>query len=468
MVETGELDPELREGLGAAVASAFAEAPVGGAVVGIVSGDHPVWSTTYGFADLESRRPVDGDTVFRAASITKTFTATAVVQLRDAGALRFDDPLTSHLPEFGAASNPFGPIEDVTLLRLLTHTSGLPVEAPQFDWFDDRYPDTGAIVGALDGLALVVAPDDRIKYSNLGYQLLGEVVSRVAGMPYADAIERRITAPLGMLDTTFDPTALGARTATGYDARVFSDDLPRAEARPKGTISDGGLWTTLGDLGRWASFQLEGDDAVLLPASLALMHRPRRVADPTWRRAVGLGWYLHRTDAGVRVGHSGGTFGFVSRITIDPAARLGVVILANGDAPLAPLADELLDLVAGDPHLRGAGSGGSASVDRPLPIPVPPGVRPLLGLYAWEDLSFVVRVEWRDGRIAVGSGEGTSARESAALAATEDPFVFVVESGRSAGERLTFLRAGDGPVDGLTLGGWPLVRLLPARAPKGG
>jgi CubicO group peptidase (beta-lactamase class C family) len=468
-VEIGELDPQLQRDLGAAVASAFAEAPVGGAVVGLVSGDHRVWSTAYGFADLEAGRPVDEDTVFRAASITKTFTATAIVQLRDAGALRLDDPLTTHLPEFGAASNPFGPIEDVTLLRLLTHTSGLPVEAPQFDWLDDRYPDTAAIVGALDGLALAVPPDDRIKYSNLGYQLLGEVVSRVAGMPYADAIERRITAPLGMRDTTFDPpVGLRARTATGYDARVFTDDLPLAEERQKGTISDGGLWTTLGDLGRWASFQLEGDDAVLAPASLALMHRPHRVVDPAWLRAVGLGWYLRRTDAGVRVGHSGGTFGFVSRITIDPPERLGVVILANGDAPLVPLGDELLDLAAGDPHLRGSGSGGSPSVDRPLPIPVPSDVRPLLGLYAWEDLSFVVRVEWRDGRIAVGSGEGSSARESATLAATEDPTVFVVESGRSAGERLTFLRGGDGTVDGLTLGGWPLVRLLPARGAKRG
>jgi hypothetical protein len=289
-------------------------------------------------------------------------------------------------------------------------------------------------------------------------------VARATGLPYADAIERGITGPLAMRDTTFDPgPELRAHAATGYDARVFSDDLPRAEERPKGTISDGGLWTTLGDLGRWATFQLEGAEAVLERASLALMHRPHRVTDPQWRRAVGLGWYLHRTDAVVRVGHSGGTFGFVSRITLDPAEGLGAVILANGDAPLAPLADELLDLAAG----RAAGSGAveGEGVDRPVPIPVPPDVRPLQGLYAWEDLSFVVRIEWRDGRIAVGSGEGTSARESAALTPTEDPLVFVVESGRSAGERLTFLRTGDA-VDGLTLGGWPLVRLVAARSPK--
>ena len=463
-VATGELDPEVTRDLAEAVASAFAADPVGGAVAGLVRDDRLVWRTAFGHADLQTARPIGLDTVFRAASITKTFTATAVVQLRDAGALRLDDPLTLHLPEFTAASNPFGAIEDVTLLRLLTHTAGLPVEPPGFDWSQDRYPDTAAIVAAFDGLALVVPPDDRMKYSNLGYQLLGEVVSRASGMPYSEAIVRRILQPLGMSDTSFDPGAeLRDRAATGYDARVFSDDLPRAEERPSSTISDGGLWTTLADLGRWASFQLLGDDAVLAPASLAVMHRPHRITDPAWRRAVGLGWYVHRTDAGVRIGHSGGTFGFVSRIVVDPAERSAAVILANGDAPLAPLGDTLLDLAAGrtDP-----GSEGTAPAGRPAPVPVPAGVRPLLGLYAWEDLSFVVRVEWRDGRISIGSGDGPSAREASTLAATEDPFVFVVEGGRSAGERLTFLRTDQGEVDGLTLGGWPLPRLVPARAPK--
>lgn len=446
------------------MAATFSSDPVAGAVAGLVSGDHLVWRATFGHADLESARPVELDTVFRAASITKTFTATAVVQLRDAGALRLDDALTVHVPEFTAASNPFGPIEDVTLLRLLTHTAGLPIEAPQFDWSNDRYPDTAAIVDAFLDLALVLPADDRVKYSNLGYQLLGEVVSRTAGMPYADAVEAMILRPLGMHETSFDPGPdLRARAAAGYDARVFSDDLPRAEDRPKGTIADGGLWTTLDDLGRWASFQLQGDDAVLAPASLALMHRPHRITDPAWQRAVGLGWYLHRTESGVRLGHSGGTFGFVSRITVDPMERSAAVILANGDAPLAPLADTLLDLAAGLTEQRSDGSAGAAGRSR---VPVPPEVRPLLGLYAWEDLSFVVRVEWRDDRIAIGSGDGTSAREPATLAATEDPFVFVVETGRSAGERLTFLRTHDDQVDGLILGGWPLVRLIPGRPPK--
>jgi hypothetical protein len=90
----------------------------------------------------------------------------------------------------------------------------------------------------------------------------------------------------------------------------------------------------------------------------------------------------------------------------------------------------------------------------------------LLGLYAWEDLSFVMRVEWRAGRLTLARGVGTAEEQLLSLAPTGDPFEFVVEDGRPAGERLRFLQGVDGGVDGFSLGGWPLVRLVPARPPK--
>jgi D-alanyl-D-alanine carboxypeptidase len=463
VVDAHTLGPAVQRELGAQVATFFAGDPVGGAVAGVVAGDTLAWSTAYGFADLETGAPVTLATVFRAASITKTLTATAVVQLRDDGALRLDDPLTAYLPEFANASNPFGPIEDVTIRRMLSHEAGLPGEAPAFDWFHDRFPDIEEIAAAFDRLELVVPPESRVKYSNLGYQLLGEVIARVSGEPYAAALERRILRPLGMRESSFDPQGeLRARMATGYDARAFTDHLPRADDRPKGTLADGGLCTTLGDLARWAAFQLRGDDRVLSPASLAEMHRPRRVMDPRWIRAAGLGWYCTRHGDDVLVGHSGGTFGFVSRIVCNPRRDLAVVILANGDAPVPALATRLLDAAAAtEPGARVV-----APVGPTLPAPVPPAFEPLLGLYAWEDLSFVMRVEWRAGRLMLARGVGTDEEQLLSLAPTADPLGFVVEDGRPAGELLRFLQADDGTVDGFNLGGWPLVRLVPARPPK--
>jgi hypothetical protein len=186
--------------------------------------------------------------------------------------------------------------------------------------------------------------------------------------------------------------------------------------------------------------------------------------DPGWIRAVGLGWYCTRHGDGVLVGHSGGTFGFVSRIVCSPRHDLAVVILANGDAPVPALATRLLD----------AATAAEASAPRTgvpaaptLPAPPPAAAEGLLGLYAWEDLSFVMRVEWRDGRLSLARGVGTADEQLLGLAPTDDPFEYVVEDGRPAGERLRFLRGDDGAVDGFSLGGWPLVRLVPARPPKG-
>jgi hypothetical protein len=185
--------------------------------------------------------------------------------------------------------------------------------------------------------------------------------------------------------------------------------------------------------------------------------------DPRWVRAAALGWYCTRHREDVLVGHSGGTFGFVSRIVISPRHDLAVVVLANGDAPVPALATRLLDMAsAAEP----VGEREVAPPAPSIPAPVPPAFAGLLGLYAWEDLSLVMRVEWRAGRLTLARGVGTAEEQLLSLAPTGDPFAFVVENGRPAGERLRFLRSDDGVVDGFILGGWPLVRLVPARPPK--
>src|SRR5204862_657108 len=110
-----------------------------GAAAGIVVDDALAWSTGYGYADVEARRPHDAQTLFRIASITKTFTATAIMQLRDEGKLHLDDPAVAHLPELRDAISPFGTVETVTIRRLLSHESGLMGDPPDTDWTFNRY-----------------------------------------------------------------------------------------------------------------------------------------------------------------------------------------------------------------------------------------------------------------------------------------------------------------------------------------
>ena len=177
---------------------------VPGAAIGIVRDQELVWSRGFGYADLASDRAPDADTLFRCGSITKTFTATAIMQLRDDGKLGIDDPIVRHIPEFGAVKTRFGTPENVTIRRLLTHTSGLMGEGPNNGWEKLEFPPIEEMVAALGRTEIVIEPESQYKYSNLGFALLGEVIRRVSGQPYADYIQRNLLEPLGMNGSGFE------------------------------------------------------------------------------------------------------------------------------------------------------------------------------------------------------------------------------------------------------------------------
>jgi CubicO group peptidase (beta-lactamase class C family) len=184
-----------------------------------------------------------------------------------------------------------------------------------------------------------VPPNTQTKYSNLGYQMLGEVVQRASGIGYPQYIRDRILTPLSMSSTDFEPLdpELAARRATGYAARAFSDEPSVAPAMPL-LWAEGGLWSTVEDLGRWLSFQLaahvdalaDTTDAnassdVLASATRREMHKPRYLSDEDWSSAFGISWYSVRKDEVTWVQHSGGLPGFTSnaRITL-PEISLGL------------------------------------------------------------------------------------------------------------------------------------------------
>jgi len=201
---TVEIDPvvaPLATTLTARVVRFVDEHRLPGASVGIVRDDSLVWVAGVGYADFATGARPNERTLYRIASITKTFTATGVLQLRDEGRLRLDDPLTRFVPEFAVAANPFGPIEDVTIRRLLLHRSGLQSEQPVMDPRKATFVRVDDLIGMLDRVRVSIPPESAFKYSNLGYELLGEVVRRVSGHPLTEYVADRITGPLGMTST---------------------------------------------------------------------------------------------------------------------------------------------------------------------------------------------------------------------------------------------------------------------------
>jgi CubicO group peptidase (beta-lactamase class C family) len=427
-----------------------------GVAAGVVHRDALAWSSGVGFADVGAGRAPDTATLYRVASITKTFTGTAIMQLRDEGRLHLDDPAMAHLPELRGAESPFGPIETVTVRRMLSHESGLQGDPPGTDWSGPAYEaDPAASLARASEIGARVPPSTQQKYSNLAYQLLGEIVTRVSGIPYAEYLQARILDPLGLSSTGFDPVpdALGSRRAVGYAARGFSDELRESVAAPT-TQAEGGLWSCVADMARWLSFQLGAPAApqVLEAATLAEMHRPRYLADDTFSEAFGIAWYTVRRGDVSWVQHSGGLHGFITNVCFDPKEGVGAIALVNGLGPAHELAMELAalarDAVRADPDPIAA------------PVPLPAGWDGLLGLYADPDYMSVLRLEWRDGRLTFVDPDTPTWRP--VLRATDVADAFVVEPGvRESGEACTFDRRPDGRVRSVMLGPARLRRLDP-------
>jgi CubicO group peptidase (beta-lactamase class C family) len=452
-----DLGPKLEE----KVAAFVREERIPGVAAGVVRGDELVWWWGYGFADVETGRAPDARTLFRIASISKTFTATAIMQLRDEGRLHLDDPAVAFLPELRDAASPFGAIETVTIRRLLSHESGLMGDPPGTRWFHDVYEGSPAVNLAEPArITTAIPPNVQQKYSNLGYQLLGEIVARLAERPFEDVIAERILEPLGLTSTAYPPLppALRERAAVGYRPRWMSDAFVPADGLDVFAPAEGGLWSSVEDVARWLSAQFPTEDAdeghrtVLADATLAEMQRPRYLEGDAWEEAWCIGWYARRTGDTVWIQHGGGLPGFITNASFRSKERVGVVVLLNGVAEASKLAKELGALAL------------EAVRAEVVPAKVPPSVpeawADLLGLYAEPTEAILVRFEWRDGKLKLVDDDPPGLWPALVPASEADRFTMEIGF-RYSGEPVLFHRTETGAVSGVTIGPFTLQRFEP-------
>ncbi len=307
-----------------------------GLAIGVVHDQDLVWAKGYGTSDLATGAPVTPETVFRVGSITKLFTATAILQLRDAGKLRLDDPVSRHLPWFALKST-FEDEPEITVRHLLTHTSGLPREAAFPYWTTHDFPTRKQVRDALPGQDAVFAPASKYKYSNLGMSLLGEIVAEVSDEPWAGYLEKHIFSPLGMSDSSGTPgeehfagmTTAYLRRGDDGERRIADYYETRAIAPAANIVS------SVADLARFAALQFSGGSRagktqILRASTLREMHRPHWIRDG-WRSALGLGFRISRRDGKTVVGHGGWVAGHRSHLLLVPAEKIAVIVLTNAD-----------------------------------------------------------------------------------------------------------------------------------------
>jgi D-alanyl-D-alanine carboxypeptidase len=317
-----------------------------GVVVGVVAGDDLVWAAGFGHASVATRQPMTPRTKFRMASHSKLFTAIAIMQLREEGRLRLDDPVSMYLPWFAVqAATPDDP--PVTIEHLLTHSSGLPREAGAH-WTTLDFPTDDQLRDLLPDRQAAFSPEVRWKYSNLAYTLAGMIVERVSGQTWSDYVQRHIFDPLGMRDSSVDRDVDGL--AVGYGRRMPDGSrqvMPFVDARAMGPAT--GITSTVEDMARFVSAQFrtgtrEGH-RILSTSSLREMHRVRRLEND-WSRGSGVGFAVTREKDKVYVGHGGGYPGYTTQTTIQLDDRVGVIVLTNtNDSNPGDIASKLMATV---------------------------------------------------------------------------------------------------------------------------
>lgn len=319
-----------------------------GFAYGIVLDGELVVSGAFGLAQLDDRIPSDTRTLFRIASMSKSFTALAILQLRDDGKLDLDDPVSRYVPEMAQLSYLTTDAPAITVRHLLTHSAGFPEDNP---WGDRQLADSDAELRAIvaDGVSFSTVPGTEYEYSNLGFALLGQIVQVVSGMDFQDYMAEHVFAPLGMTSTVWEyERAPKTQLALGYN---WIDDgwvnIPLEHHGAFGAM--GGLITSIEDFAAYVALHLSAwpprsdpDDGSLRRSSLREMHQPWRFASlmPEFRYpngrtcpaarayAYGLSW-MRDCEGRVMIGHSGGLPGFGSNWTMMPEYGLAVMSFDN-------------------------------------------------------------------------------------------------------------------------------------------
>jgi D-alanyl-D-alanine carboxypeptidase len=356
-----------------------------GVAVGVVADQDLVWSTGYGYADVAAKRPMTAETKFRMASHSKLFTATAIMQLREEGKLRLDDPVVKYLPWFRI--KPAAPDDPpITIEQLLTHRSGMPREAGDH-WTTYNFPTEEQLKALMPDREAAYSPEVRWKYSNLAYSVAGMVVEAVSGEPWADYVTRHIYQPLGMTSSSVDRDVPGL--AVPYGRRMpdgSREVLPFVDARGMGSAT--GITSTVADMAKFVSAQFRtgprGGNRILGTASLREMHRVRMMEN-TWTRGQGIGFSVSRVNDRLYIGHGGGYPGNTTQTVIQLDDKVGVIVLTNtNDSDPGGIAQQLMKTVGQ--------AVAKATAVKPVVVAWDPAWARFAGLYRgrWGDAQVVL------------------------------------------------------------------------------
>ncbi|HEY2113897.1 MAG TPA: serine hydrolase [Candidatus Angelobacter sp.] len=326
-------------GIDTMMAAEFAKHPSASVTVGVVAGKDLIWTKSYGNADMENKIPADKDTIYRIGSITKMFTALMLEQLADAGKVHLSDPVEKYFPEIKLVQVRFPDAPPITLVQLAKHTSGMDREPADMEKYlqgpVNEWEKT--LIAALPHTGYSVEPGTQFSYSNIGYAVLGAALGRAAGERYTDYVPKHIFQPLGMTHTTLDFSAdMLPHLSKGYtvepSGKADASDSQREHQNGRGyKVPNGAIYTTVGDLGRFASFVMGQGPESVLKASVLEKNLQESAAQADFSLGSGytLGGQVTRRDNYIAFGHGGGVSGYQAGLEINRDTHVAVIVLAN-------------------------------------------------------------------------------------------------------------------------------------------
>lgn len=301
--------------------------------VGIVHNGKLVYKRGFGFADVESQESATPDTCYRIASISKTFTAVAIMQLVEQGKLNLDDKVHTHLPWFDAKTK-LADSRSITIRHLLSHTAGIFRDGNTPHWETDNFPDAAGLRKSISK-AIVFENLTKFKYSNFGFALLGEIIKKVSGVPYDEYVNTHIIKKLGLEKTAPDLTTESEK----WLAKGYSRPIPNKEreafrhAKTKAYAPATGFLSNVFDLAKYISaLSLKDKNAY----QLVSRESKKEMMKEYWAtgeegESYGLGCAISKIENREIVGHGGSFAGFLTKIGFDVEEDIGVIVLSNSN-----------------------------------------------------------------------------------------------------------------------------------------
>lgn len=344
------------EQIDAMVAAEYNQDKVGSVTVGIADGPRLIWTKSYGYADMEAKRPATRQSVYRIGSITKQFVGLMLLQLIEKGKVRETDPVQKYFSDVAKIPVSFPEMQKITLVQLATMTSGLAREpsgppdhskGPVSRWEQK-------VMESLPFVSYAHEPGTRFLYSNIGYAILGIALGRAAGEPFTNYVERHIIQPLGMTSTAFDVNdTIRPHLTKGYEIqnqKVDGEASVRERAGRGYRVPNGALFSTVDDLARFMAWELgEGPAGILKKETQEANYSRVYSAAGNLSSGYGLGFQVSRQGNLVLLGHGGSTAGYRAAAQAHLPSKKGVIVLASvagGKVNVATIARQIHEKLA--------------------------------------------------------------------------------------------------------------------------